>query len=373
MIEALAYIGLVVLIINILTVVIVFGTYKYKKWDRVNNKIVAHLDEMATNHKGRVVLTLYNVWKHKHIWNTNVANLKYYIFGEEVEGCDFMKHTTIRGAMKILYPAEFSNQLVIKSTKALINGDFKISADNGYTFEKLSWISEKELNSKKHHAHGETEAYDLRKSLFDDYKNSDKQFRFDYADLIDVAKGTHVHINESESTATTLRYQMIIPEDYLQKIDFDPDSVRLYHTFEGHLYEFDIKYLGHEGDFYQWDLYNLQPGTAYVGLSLNSSHNPLIRPSKAFYGITKDENAEANNLDGAQIAKPSPEMKKHAMWDEKTSIEAIGETLTSLQYKIIVKKHEEYHDEENFVFINDAEKLFDKYSWLKTGKSLDEE
>lgn len=361
--------AITLILINVIfalgAILLVFGIRTYKR----EFKLVFQVDKLATEQNNHLVAILHNINKHEEIWSVNESSLKFYYKKERISGVKFEKHPSIKGA----YRMTFANQISFTREELnLVTGylkDFSVSANGGITKTNMIHLAEKQIKRKRKPVSSESvEAAKLRKSLFLDYKNSDKQFRFDYANLIDFKKGTHVHVNESKSTPTSLRYQMIIPDDYLATIDLVPEEVKLYYTFEGSLYEMDTVFIGRTGDFFEWDLINLEPNTAYVGLSLSSKHNPLIRPSKAFYGITKDEDGHISNLDGAQIAQANDKRTEHPMWTEDVAIEAIGKELAMLQYKIIAKKHYELYEENAFLIVNEAEKVFDKFPWLKTGK-----
>lgn len=366
--SSLEIVGIILLVINVLVIIGLILVPTLNKRYKINNKVILQCDQYRSEKEQRIVVVAYNIHKHPELLNANISNLTLYALDYKVKGAEFEKHPNIKGAIIIKYPVSFDYRTSLMLALADKRKEVKLSPDNGLTFTKTITMPDWQVNRKKHEETNEkSEAELMRKSLFLDYKNSDKQFRFDYADLVDEKKGTHVHINEGKSTSTTLRYQHIVPKEYLAKIDFVPESIRLYYTFEGYLYEFDIVYLGHVGDVYEWDLINLKPNTVYAGLSLSSSHNPLIRPSKAFYGITLDESGRPNNLDGAQIAVPPKGAKKHKMWDEAIAVEAIGENLADLQYKIIAKKHHEFYDEDAFIYVHEADKNFDEFPWLKTG------
>lgn len=367
-------IGLVLLFFDILVIVsLVLIYFTLKQYIR-NNLIILSVDELRSEENQTFVFTLYNVYKHKTIWNTNVQNLKLYLMrSKELVGCVFEKHPTIKGALRVTLPKDDSFHDTIVKYKSLCDGKISVSHDDGHTLTKVIRLGEREIDKIKEQKSGVDEGLILKQSMFLDYKNSDKQFRFDYADLIDFNKGSHIHINEGQSTATSLRVQMYIPDEYLAKINLVPEEVGFYYCFEGHLYSMKVVYLHKIGNVFEWDLVDLKPNTAYVGISLNSRHNPLIRPSKAFYGITRDEDGVISNLDGAQIAPPTKNQKQFKLWNEQIAIEAIGEKLTKLQYNIIVKKHFEYNIDDAFMHIDQAEQLYDDFKWLKVGKELDKE
>ncbi len=332
--------------------------------------LVIYIDELGSEEKQTYTFTIYNAYKFKEIWDVNVKNLKYYIKRDEMQGVTFEKHPTINGALRLIYPTFTTLQESLKTLRAVSEGRLSITPDDGDTFIKVIQLPFREIDKIKEQKSID-EGVALKESMFLDYQNSDKKFRFEYADLIDFNKGSHIHVNESQSTSTTLRVQMYIPTTYqekIEKIGFDPKQVWFYFAFDGYLYGMHTVYIGKTGDVFEWDITDLEPDSAYVGLSLSSKHNPLIRPSKAFYGITKDEDGATNNLDGAQLAKPNINMQQFKMWDEKVAIEAIGEKLTKLQYDIIVKKHYEYKHHDTFLFINNAEQHYSEFPWLKTGK-----
>lgn len=368
--EILAFI---LITIDVVAILLFFLIIWAKKLHRRNNLIVARIDEYESVKQQRFIITLYNAYKFNSVWGVNLANLSFYLSDHKLDGATFEKHPTISGAFRLKLPSELDHETSFKIAISMRANSFNISPDNGQHLVKVITIPSKEISKIKERVENGDKSEALKQSLFEDYKNSDKQFRFNYADLIDFKKGTHVHLNESQSTTTTIRYQHLIPDEYLKTIDFEPEKVGIYHVFEGHLYKFEMVYLGRQGDLYEWDLINLQPNTAYVGISLNSAHNPLIRPSKAFYGITKSEDGSAPNLDGSQIAKPNENMKKFKMWTKEIAEEAIGESLTNLQYKIIAKKHHEYHNEDSFIFVDRADQIFNEFPWLENVKELDEE
>ncbi len=361
--------AIVLIVANTIGVFLFFSIREAIRYYRRNYKLVFQMDKVATEQNLRLVGTLYNFDKYPELWGSNEKNLRFYSKGKKIEGVSFEKHPSIKRALRVVW--SFQHAFKTEMTRSFGTGSFpyEVSADKGTTLRKIIILSDKEIKKKKKvYANKSNEEAKLKKSLFLDYKHSDKHFHFDYAKLVDFNKGTHMHINERKSTTTSLRFQMIIPEDYSDKVKLNPESVKIYYVFDGELYEMETVFKRRVKEFYEWDLINLQPNTAYVGLSISSEHNPVIRPNKAFYGTTKDEEGNVDGIDSSQIAKPNSNYKKHKMWDEATAIEALGEDLAKLQYDIIAKKHYEFHNENAFVPIKKAEKVYAEFPWLKTGK-----
>ncbi len=361
--------AIVLIVANTLGVVLFFSLREAFRYYRRNYMLIFQTDRMATEQHLKLVGTLYNVDKFSVLFGSHEKNLRFYYGENKIEGVTFEKHPSIRNALRVTWSAEDAFKTEMTKSYGRSSFPYKVSPDKGETLISVITLSDKEIKKKKKvYANKSHEEAKLKKSLFLDYKNSDKHFHFDYAKLVDIKKGTHMHINERKSTSTSLRFQMIIPDEYAKKVGLEPESVKLYYVFDGYLYEMETVFLRKVNEFYQWDVINLQPNTAYVGLSISSSHNPIIRPNKAFYGTTKDEEGHVDGIDSSQIAAPDASYIKHKMWDEKIAIEALGEDLAKLQYDIIAKKHHEFHNSNAFVPIKKAETVYKEFPWLKTGK-----
>lgn len=367
--ETLGWLGITLLIVDILAIVLyILITRLRKKYVRTN-LLVASADTKRTVEEERYVINVFNADKNDAIWNCSETELRWHAMDYVVDGATFERNPDIPGSLSVSLPKEKTFQTELMITLSVKYNNIKISIagyDNEYKvlsipdseLEKAKKLTYRRVGDSSHNLH----------EMFQDFEHSDKYFRFNAKELSETSKGAHVHINESKSTTKSLRYQMILPKDYRDKVGFIPEEYKIFYVFEGNTYEFETKFLGNQDDFYEWDLINLEPNTTYCGMSYSSNYDTNIRPSQTFYGITKDYNGDVPNLDGANIAKPLPTHKKHRMWTEQEAIVTFGEKWTKLQYEIITKKHFELESPENYVRVQEAERYFDKYPWLKTGK-----
>ncbi len=360
----------ILLAINVITISTYF-IYKYIH-DFVfrNYKLLGVADTKMTIEEQTFVIDIFNVDKFEKLWSANEGQLRWFAMDFMIEGVTFSKNLKIPGALTARLPKDRNFQMDLMITLSVKYNNIKIAIDGDEEKFRVISIPDKELEKAKKVVYKKKGDKLLEQEMMHDFNESEKVFMLDYDNLVNSSKGAMVHINEHKSTSTSLRYQMVLPEDYRNRVNFDPESFKVFHIFDGYAYELETKFIGQFGDFFEYDLVNLKPNTAYVGLSFNSNYNKTIRPSQTFYGVTYDEDGQSPSFNEAKIAVPEEGSKKHQMWTRVIAEKTMDKEFVDVHYKILAKKHFEYQNQNEFIDLSQAEKLISKFDWFENVKKI---
>ncbi len=360
----------ILLVINVI-VISTYFVYKYTH-DFVfrNYKLLAVADTKKTIDEQNYVIDIFNVDKFEKLWAANEGQLKWHAMDFPLEGAKFTKNLEVPGALTVRLPMERNFQQDLMITLSVKYNNITVSIDGDDEKFKVISIPDKELEKAKKVVYKKRGDKLLEQEMLNDFKESEKNFMLDYEDLIKSSGGAMVHINEHKSTSTSLRYQMVLPEEYRNKVNFDPESFKVFHIFEGYAYELETVFIGQFGDFFEYDLINLKPNTAYVGLSFNSNYNKTIRPSQTFYGVTYNEDGLSPSFNEAILASPSEDAQKHQMWTRVIAEKTMDKKYVDVHYKILAKKHFEFENKDKFIDLNQADKLISNFDWFDNVKKI---
>lgn len=361
---------LVITILFILLLLLIIGYFierRISSYLKSHYKLATIINAEAGKKKGRLILSIFNADKNKDVWNASENTMQWYSMGRRIEGVIIEKSYDIEGTLFVKFPKfqDLPYDAWLNILYSIKYNKIAVSVDQGFNLIEVYSVPNKRMArlTRSISNRGDSRKA-LIKQLKDDLKHSDKNHYLSNQDLYDHPEGVWVHINESKSTQTSLRYQLILPEGHIDGLGFSEETFKVFQTFEGKLYPLETKYLGKIGDFYEWDLIDLEPGTAYAGLSYTVDGGKTFLPSSTFYGITKNKKDILPTLDEAQIKKPAEGTPSYKMWTAKASIDHYGERWTRVAQRIIVKKHLEIYDDNLYIKLADADKYFDQFPWI---------
>ncbi len=369
------------IVICVILTLIIIGTILWKvinDYLNVNYRMALYADIPYSMKEGIVHLNFINVKNFPQFWDVHEDNLKLYAMGTEIKNVKFLRTPDVPNGLKIRYPENFTHMEFLALSGAVKYNRFEISPDGGVTKKQINSVKDNISNKiKMKLTENSGKTMDLIVSeLKSDILKSDKYYYLTHEEHYgkEDALGVMSHFNEGKTTPTSLRYQLLLPDDHpAHAAGFDPLSskTQFFYIYDGYMYELKIKFLEQIENFYEWDFIDLEPGKVYpaVSYTVNGKH---YSPSTALYGITRNADGTLPTIDEAQIAVPPKGAKKYPMWTEETSIKYMGEHLTKINYDVIAKKHYEYDDEIGFVSLQEAHTVYENYPWLKTGKKIEE-
>ncbi len=310
-------------------------------------------------------------------WNTELDNIRLYALGKEISVVAYKSPDVPHGIRLLLSGAMNSSIDVTSLVGAVKYKVWEISFDAGATRQKLRQVqNRKQYKFGLRTSRSDMMSYDthLQKVL----KELEGTERATVMENNEATHGMIAHINEGKSTGTSLRYQILIPQEHpiLNIFGAGEDYKTVpsfYHLYEGSLYKLESKFVDKVGSLYEYDLINLEPGKIYVGLSTSLDNGNACFPSSSLYGITKDHKGEVPTIDDAILAKPVEGSEKFRMWNEYVATEYLGEDLSKRMYDVIVKKHYEDEYKEEYLALSRTQEFYADYNWLKGHKENKEE
>ncbi len=359
------------LLIGILLIaeVVLLSVYFGLKKNKLRRKMIIYGDAALSLEEDILFYNVINVKKnYPKQWESELDSMVLFVAGKEIETVAF-KPENLRGGLRFMLSGMSNSTLDILRLAASVKYDlWEISFDGG-----LSRIRLYQKQSAKDKKIGRMKARELGW----DQDNTDKALAKDTIKnrnkdaLLKGSMPKHgmlAHINESKSTATKLRYQVMVPKTnpLWEKLTEAIENVSFYHVFEGHLYRLNSEYVGNLGNMHEFDLTDLEASKAYVGISTSVDGGKTIFPSSTLYGITRDHKGNVPSLDDAELAKPkNQDVPKYDLWTEEAAIGYIGKKLQKRMYDVIVKKHyeDEYTDE--FLSLSRSQEFYSDYLWLK--------
>lgn len=343
---------------------------------KVKSKLTLVLDDVLTIHNERITLNLFNVNKQPEIFECDPKQLSFYISNTKVE-VDIHKSSELHNGLRIVAKEKLTEIEWINWIIAIKDNNFTISHNKGEVGYIVKLLNDKASDSATQ-AKMKEKVIKQSNRLVDEFwtkiGSSQKNSMFNLKNAYEELGGVISYVDETHSTQTSLRLQLIFPADHPRREMFKPGEIptKFYHHFDGHLYEMNTTFLQGVGDFFEWDITGLTPGRSYVGLSFSTDGGNNILPSTSLFGVTKNENGDILNIDEAPLEKPLLEAgyAKHKMWPEELALKFMGKELTKTTYDIMVKKEHEFKNDDIYVPIANIDEYYDDYPWIKTGKEI---
>ncbi len=345
---------------------------------KIKSKLTLVLDDINTITNEKLVFDLLNISKQKEINNCDTSKLSFYVSGSKVD-VSIKKDQKLHDGLKIRVEKELTSIEWISWMIALKDDDFAISNDDGKTFFITKLCSDKSSDNTAHEKMKEKiekVSNKLVQQFWSKLGSSQKNTMFDLTNAYEELGGVIRFVNEEYSTHNSIRLQLVFPSDHPRRAMFKPEEVptKFYYHFDGYLYEIKTRLIQGVGDFFEWELSGLQPGTAYVGLSFSTDGGKSILPSSSIFGVTRDLNGKLLNIDEAPIVAPFKEggYAKYKMWNEEMSKKFIGEELSKLGYDVMVKKQYEFDNDGLYAPLINIDEFYQDYPWIKTGKETED-
>lgn len=358
-IDILAVLTLLLVLGQLVALLVVLIIKKVK-----DNRTITIYGDVRNSLKEEVLFyIIQNAVMHEDLWKASVHDIKLFAAGVEIPSRAFKSADIPRGIRIAVVGLMNSPLDVIYVAGAVKYGLWEISYDGGTTRIPVKQISDK--NNKKM---AKIRAVQLG------YTSSKGKGRISDLEIDPNAlslksnpvHGLVAHVNEGKSTQSTLRYQIIVPDEHSIKkiIDEDPHAATFWHVHDGKLHELQCKFIENTGSMYEWDIIGLEPGSIYVGLSTGVFGGKVVLPSSALYGITKTEDGTVQTIDDSKLGRPVSGAKSRDIWSSKLLDGYLGPQLRAKMHAIIIKKHFEREHPEAFLSITRAHDQIDDYSWV---------
>ncbi len=352
----------------LLVILAISSIFIYKAVDKYlnfNKRLAAVADMATTMKEGIITINILNASKIPEIWNVHESKLSVMV-GDHVLPTTFSRDPEVEGKMIFRYDTVLSTKDIGKILESVFLNTIHISPDGGKT---KFWAN----SVKDTHAVAITEKANKNKDtisklkfkLMKDIRESDKHFYFSYNEHFEEAEVVS-HISENLSTQTSLRYQLVLPEDHISYKNGEGPSeekTQFFYTFNGKMYPMKTKLITHIQDYWEWELYDLEPNTMYAGIGFVNS-GKLVLPSTALYGITKDEDDYLPTINEVDIKEPKVEPSTLPMWTNETAVKYLGKDLTSIANDVLVKKHYEFKYEDSMITLEKAKSVYDEFDWI---------
>ncbi len=345
--------------------------------NKIKSKLTLVLDDINTIADEKLSFNLLNVNKQSDVFECDPAKLTFYVSGSKVDVL-ITKDQNLHNGLRIRVLKDLSSIEWISWMVALKDDDFAISPDDG----KKVYITKLNVGkSSDDNAHEKMlekiskVSNKLVQQFWSKLEGSQKNAMFNLKNSYEELGGVISFVNEEHSTSTSLRLQLVFPKDHPRRAMFKPEEIptKFYYHFDGYLYEIKTKLVQGVGDFFEWDLTGLEPGTSYVGLSFSTDGGNSILPSSSLFGVTRDQSGRLLNIDEAPIAKPFEEAgyAKYKMWNEEMSLKFIGKDLNKIMYDVMVKKQYEFDNDGLYAPLINIDEFYPEYPWIKKGKDIE--
>lgn len=368
---------IILITITVALVIAVIATVLYIKINQyldTNVRLAIYGDLPMSIKNNSMFLNFVNIKPDSPFLEVAEDDLKMFAMGTPIDAV-FYKSATVPNGLVINYnPMSLSNMQFISMMGAIKYNNFEMSYDRGETRIKVNSVGDKVAKSISNRMKEmrSFDANELRSELVSEINNSGiDRVRTDLSDEKVIS-----HINERNTTGTTMRFQAIIPRNhFIHKMGFDPTDPtksKFYYVYEGKLYNIQSRFVESVENFYEWDLFGLEPGKIYVGLSFSVDGGKNILPSEAMYGLTKNKNGSLPTIDESELGKPTGGEEAEDMWTEEAAVKYLGEKKANKNYDVIVKKHYEDDYTEQYLALSSARGFHDEYNWLKTPEQTGE-
>ncbi len=334
----------------------------------ISRRLIISGDAVTSSREQVLFYDIANVRRNKQFWNADLKKIKVYAMGLEITSVAF-KTDDFADGIKLMFSGMMNSANEILHLIGSIKYDlWEISFDGGITRKRLHQIhSISDTRHAKHRAHenGWNSGDKQQREFLKEFIKSSK-VAGDTNLHLNTGGGLLAHINETKTTSTTMRYQILIPSNIeLSKLlTENPEIASFYYIYNGHSYKMDSKFIDKVGNLFEIDIINLKPGTIYTGFATSINGGKTLLPSSSLYGITKNEDGELPTIDEAILAKPKAEQQMFPMPHIDVVTQYLGEELKDKYYDVIVKKHYEDLHEDDYVSMNRVKEFYQDFDWL---------
>ncbi len=356
-------ISIILLIIIALAIAGYFVWLKVDSYLTVHSRLAAVGDPQMTMESKLVTIKLLNASNIPEIWNSHESKLKAY-FGDVEIPSTFERHPSLPNGLIFRYAPKLEVEHLQAIISALSFNNIYISHDGGETKFWANSVKEKFVTKIVSKFEDKTNTLEsLKQGLRKEIESSEKYFHFSYSDKFEKANIIS-HINEGMATQTTLRLQLVIPKSMSEQDSLQPkDQTKFFHIFEGKLYPLKTRFINNVDDYWEWEFYDLEPNTAYIGIGFTNNGVDFF-PSTSMYGVTKDEDGGDANINDAEIRQPKLDPIDQPIWSKEASMVLLGEGLTEINNDVLAKKHYEHDNPGQFITLEKARSKHDLYDWL---------
>ncbi len=358
--------GIIALAI-LLSQIILLIAIKVIKKIKSSSKLMIVGDAIASAREQVLFYNIHNVKKFNEYWNSELNAIRIYAMGKEIPSVALKTEGFPNGIKIMLAGLSDSTLDVVHVIKAIKHDFWEISFNEGVDRIKLEQItSNLDVRYAKMRARkaGWSQNGKVKESISDDMKFSEK---LSLTSGVSTSSSLVSHINEAKSTSTSMRYQILLPSNHpiASKLSDLGNLSRFFHVWNGKLYGLDSKFLGNKGNLFEFDIVNLEPGKIYTGFSTSLDGGKHIVPSSAIYGITKFEDGELPAIDDAELAKPFNEEGGVDIYHKDLTETYLGPDTAQKFYDIIVKKHYEDENEDDYVSLGRAKEFYLDFPWIE--------
>ncbi len=332
---------IIILILMILIIIMSLATVYTVIWWHRHISMAIYVDSKESFAHGEIVLDLVHANKYPEVMNAHEEELKLYAEGREIDAI-FRRNPLVSNGFKIYITEDAKdNKLPFLSMMEAqkYNGFFIGIGNREY---HAQYISDKKAKAiaKSHQRKVKNTFGDNREEILNEMND---EFRKEVS--VTANHGLLGHISPNKSRRNSLRYKLLFPtvEELNASIKPKGKGFKMYHIYNGLLYELEVKYAGIFGSMVEFDIVNLEPGTIYPGISVSFDDGETIIPSSAIFGITKDKFNNKISKTDAMLAKPKEGSNGIEIWPEKVAKAYVGEQVLGSIKDILTKKH--YEDE----------------------------
>ncbi len=331
----------------------------------MNKRLATVADMKTTMETGILTINVLNASKIPAIWDVHESKLKTFT-DDHCIPATFKKDPNVDGKLVFSYDENLSTRDIGKMIKSVLKNSIYISPDDGKTKFWANSVKDSKAQAIGTKANEQKDVLSkLKFKLLKDIRESDKHFYFSYNEHFEEADVIS-HICENLSTQTTLRYQLVLPTDHISHKNGEGPSAektRFFYTFNGKMYPMKSKLIKNIEDFWEWELYDLEPNTMYAGIGFANSGKQIL-PSTSIYGITRDEEDFLPTINDVDIKVPTIEPSELPMWTNQIAIEYLGKDLTSVLNDVLAKKHYECKYEDAMLPLDKAKTVYDEFEWI---------
>ncbi len=358
-----------------ITILLLIGVYfGYKAIEcylERENKLSMWLDKNESMKNGKIIFNLMNVDKYDLIFNSHEDELVLYAAGMPLK-TKFRRDSSFRNSYKIYLEENIdTNVKLFKYSVALKMEEFSIGISGSSETFPVKQIRDSRLDvfSRKNKLSPE-ELYEANKKYILSLFSNEK----DRIAAESSPSGNVILINKNKTTSTSIRYKVLLrPDDiFIRGVKDLKTEFNMYYIYDGKVYPMKTRFISQSGTLVEFDLYDLEPSTIYVGLSFSPDGKTLI-PSAALYATTRDEDGDIVPKTEAKLAKGNGPDLGLEMFDLERGREALGDLSFKRSLDVLVKKHYEDEVADAYIIADRAHTLYDEYlpRWIKNYNGIE--
>ncbi len=343
---------------------ILYFLYKFVRvYLKRNVDIAIFADIPLSMKEDRIFINCINMDKHREYWEGNESNLQLYGMGM-IMPTRFYRVPEIPNGYRIEFTRPLSNKETLALTGSVKYNRFVMSKDNGETTIKINSINDDEAKRaiSKMQKGIEKDVDYLKKEIIRKIHNS---IKYSYVENELREDGIVSYVDEVKATVDSFRFQAIIPKDNeLITNGFNPEELSLYHIYHGKMYRLETKFLNKASDLFEWEVIGLEAGTVYAGLTVSTDAGKTFIPSSSLYATTREEDGQFPDVSNAILGKPTTDDKPLPMWKYDKSLSTNEKKIMKKSCDILVKKHFEEKQPEDFLPLNKVQYAYEYYEWI---------